>query len=84
MLSVLTDGKKEVQNRVQIAAELARTESHEGKGGISDKPHSCINKPQKTIACDSMRDTGLAYSLGDTGLEPVASRVWSVRSNQLS
>jgi hypothetical protein len=60
-----------VQNSVQIAAASNCKVSQEVKREIPENLCFCDNKPEKTKACDSMRDTGLSYLVGDTGLEPV-------------
>ena len=79
-LAVIEDGKKTVQNQVhvvqnqvQTVAANSRTKSHEVKSERGINPCFCGEKPEKTRACDSIRDTGSLQPVGDTGLEPVTS-----------
>ena len=74
-LSVLADGKKRVQNWGQITAVSGRTESQERKGESDENLCFCDDELEKTKACDSMRDANLLLPVGDTGFEPVISRV---------
>ena len=76
-LSVLSTGKKRVQNPVhvvqnpvQIAAGLSRKVMHGVKGDTPENLRFCGNNPEKTKACNSMRDTGFSHSIGPLGLEP--------------
>ncbi len=69
-LAVIEDGKKTVQNQVQTAAATGRKKSHEIKDRSNRKRGFCTEKPQKTKACDSMRDAGSIPILGRAGFEP--------------
>ncbi len=76
-LSVLTDGKKRVRNRVQMVQKRvqnitadSRIKSHEVKTKRKQKACFCDENQQKTKACDSMRDTGLLLTVGRAGFEP--------------
>ena len=69
-LTVLDSGKKRVQNQVQIAAVPNRIKLHERGSETAENLCFCDNKPEKTKARDSMRDTGLTLILGRAGFEP--------------
>ena len=76
-LSVLNSGKKRVQNPVhvvqnpvQIAAALNCKAPHEVEHEMPENLYFCDDKPEKTKARDSMRDTGFLYHMGPLGLEP--------------
>ena len=77
-MTLLNDAEKTMQNSMQTTAERGRTDSHKSTTDSDVSPFSCETKPEKTTACDSVRNAGNWAGLDSnqrkltlTGLQPV-------------
>ena len=57
-MTLLDDAEKTMQNSMQTTAEQGRTDSHKSTTDNDVSPFPCETKPEKTIACDSVRNAG--------------------------
>jgi hypothetical protein len=57
------------ENCIRISENIPRLLSTQ-KNSSNAKLDFCNDNPEKTKACDSMRDTGNSYLVGRAGFEP--------------